>query len=226
MNMDTHDGLYLLCAKRDFCLQEIEKYIDEHKPSPERITYTATMLVERFAFEAQDFVYKYEREPMPHELTSERWGELFDLLIAKGLDPNLIIRDSDGAWYNIMDQLFHMRNGDISLPILKKLLEIGGNPNLLFDDETLFDRVDFDIVFGAVEQEDRVFYATWVTFWLLLIGYGGKLSNGRPPITMKNGYTYDVFRDYERFDFYFEVVDHEWFIHVFLKDGREEVGVL
>ena len=226
MDFDTNDGLYELCARTDICLKEIEEYIDEHALSPERITYIATMLVERFAFEEQDFMFQYERKPMPHKLVSTNFVELFNLFISKGLDPNLVISDREGSWYNIMDALFSVRNGEISLPILKKLLEIGGDPNLMLDDETLFDRVDFDIVFGAVEQEDREFYATWVMFWLMLLGYGGRLSNGHNPITMKDGYAYDVFKDYERFTFDFEVVNKEWFIHVYLKDSGEEVGFL
>ena len=226
MEIDIDDGLYWLCARTDADLKAIEEYIDTNEVSPERITRVATMLVERFAFEEQDFIMEHEREPMPHELIITGWVELFDLFISKGLDPNLIVRESERLRYNIMHELFYMRNGNISLPILKKLLEIGGDPNLMLDDETLFDGVDFDIVFGAVEQEDRGFYATWVMFWLLLLGYGGRLSNGTPPITMKNGYTYDVFKDYERFDFDFEVTDNDWFIHVYFKDSREEVGFL
>jgi hypothetical protein len=226
MEFDTNDGLFLLCARTDINLKEIEEYIDEHKLSPERITYVATSLVEKYAFEDRDFEWMNKREPMPHELVSTGWVELFDLFISKGLDPNLIFREGEGAWYNVMDAFFHVRNASIVLPILKKLLDIGGDPNLLFDDETFFDRVDFDIVFGAVEQEDREFYETWVFFWLLLLGYGGRLTNGHEPIEMKNCYTYDVFKDYERFDFDLEFVDHDWFLHVYLKDSGQEVGVL
>ena len=43
---------------------------------------------------------------------------------------------------------------------------------------------------------------------------------------MKNSYTCDVFKDYERLIFDFEVIDRDWFIHVYLKDTGEEVGFL
>ena len=154
MDFDINDGLYVLCARTDICLNEIEEYIDEHALSAERITYIAIMLVEMFSSEEQDFMLQHERNPMPYELVSRNFVELFNLFIAKGLDPNMIIRKGDSMWYNVMEELFYVRNRKISLPILKKLLEIGGDPNLMLDDETLFDRVDFDVVFGVVEQED------------------------------------------------------------------------
>ena len=226
MELKINDGLYALCARTDIYIPEIEEYIEMHKISPDEISYTATMLVERYQFEIQDFIWEHERKPLSHELVCSNWIELFDLFISKGLNPNLVISDREGSWYNIMDALFSVRNGEISLPILKKLLEIGGNPNLMIYDETLFDRVDFEIVFGAVEQEDREFYDIWVKFWFLLMGYGGRLSNGHDALKLKNGNSYEIFKNYERLSFNLEFTNEDWYMHIFLKDSGEEIAFL
>ena len=117
-------------------------------------------------------------------------------------------------------------NSAASLPIAEKLLKLGGDPNVMLDDETLFDRVDFDIVFGAVEQEDREKYSAWVKYWFLLMGYGGRCSNGIDAVNFVNGFTYDIFKEYKKLDFNIDFSQKEWVMHIFLRENGEEVAFL
>ena len=193
--------------------------------APKDITSVAIRLTEDYGFEFSDFKWLNDREPDSGELISSGFCELFELFISYGLDPNQIDYDENGTYFNVMEALFSYDNFDVSLPILKRLLEIGGNPNLRLEKyETLFEKVDFDIVFGAIEQENRERYEVWVKFWLLLFAYGGKFTVGAA-IQMKNGYTSDIFKEYDRISFRIDFVKPDWIMHMFDKQSGEEVAV-
>ena len=51
--------------------------------------------------------------------------------------------------------------------------------------ESMFRKIDFDIVFGNIEQDDRQYDNCLVHVWLFLTGY---------PLKMKNGDSHDIFR--------------------------------
>lgn len=94
--------------------------------------------------------------------------EVLSLLLDYGLDPNTIVGGE-----SLMYVLYYTDNGYMGADALALLLERGGKPELEADGETLYDSVDFDIIFGAIEQHDRFRYDMDVHFWLVLLGYGG-----------------------------------------------------
>ena len=215
--MDARHTLYALCADKRVRTKEIEEFFNQNTVSGEDVTYVATMLAERGCFEAERLADAFARE---------RWLNLFDLLILHGLNPNLIIRGEDGERYNLLHSLFDCACIDLVLPLYKKLLDHGADPNIRLDGEALFECVDFDVLFGAIEQEDARIYASWVKLWLLLLAYGGKTSSQIPPITMKNGFSPTIFKNYNDFSFRLSFSEQDWHLHVYAKKSGEEVAVL
>ena len=86
------------------------------------------------------------------------------LLLKHGLNPNMIYEDM-----NIMQQLRFIETKYVAADTLGILLENGGRYDLAFDGEILFDEIDFDVVFGAIEQENRGRYDSLVHCWLVLL---------------------------------------------------------
>lgn len=57
-----------------------------------------------------------------------------------------------------------------------------------------------------------------------MIGFGAK-KDDKVPITMVNGYSPEIFREFEKFDNRLEIVSKDWFLHIFYKESGEEVAV-
>lgn len=153
------------------------------------------------------------REPDPTELHSAYLFKILRLLLEYGLDPNLVI---DGE--NVMDQLTSIDCPFIAADAMRLLMEHGGNTNLMLGGETMFRNLDFNIVFGAIEQSDRRYYDCWVHLWFVLIGYGGRLPNNVSPVRMKNGASPEILRRHERFDWEIKAApetDDGWLMHIF-----------
>ena len=225
MLMSVREELFSLCNTTERNLGRIEKYISEHSMSTEDVTYVAAKIVGDCAFEKSDFEYENHRKPKSSELVSTDLDRLFEIFFAHGLNPNAVFEEGVGLCYNVMGGLFFFDNFSVALQILKRCLEFGGNPNLMIVGETLFERVDFDVFFGAIEQGNRKKYAMWVRFWLLLIAFGGRLENGNEPIKMKSGLSIEIFKDYDLFSFELDFSKDGCKIHIFSKDSGEEVAV-
>lgn len=76
----------------------------------------------------------------------------------------------------------------VSADTLRLLLENGGDPNLRIDMESAFEEADFEVWFGAVEQEVRWRYDAWVHTWMVLLAYGGEIPGKGPMV--------ETFREY------------------------------
>lgn len=110
--------------------------------------------------------------------------DVLRLLLRYGLEPN-------GAYAgcNIMDSMRFLDNELLAADALALLLEHGGKADMRIpgEEETLFQTMDFDVFFGAVEQYDRQQYAAIVHCWMVLLGYGAR--NGEEKM--------QVFREYD-----------------------------
>ena len=94
--------------------------------------------------------------------------DVVSMLLSYGVDPNIII-EADGQQYNLMHALFFVDNEYVAADTMALLLDHGGDPDLEADKEALFRMVDLDVVFGAVEQEIRWRYDSWVHLWMVLL---------------------------------------------------------
>ncbi len=98
---------------------------------------------------------------------------------------------------------------------------------ICYEPETLFESVTFDISEDHYTKEDVKF----VQCWLVLMGYGGCLKNGKIPVMMKNGYKIEIFRNFENFDYQIEPLPietpkwNDWKMHIFDTTTGCEVAV-
>lgn len=226
MNIQTIQKLFELCNKTDVDLKAVENFIISSNATGEEITRTAIKLADENSLEIINFEHFEERSPAPDELVSSNFIELFDLFICHGLLPNYIYSDERAAGYNIMEQIQFIDNGNIAPIVLRKLLEAGGNPNLVVENDTVFRNADFDVVFDAVNTDNTHMYDIEVKVWLVLMGYGGILADGRCPVEMKEGYSVEIFREFEKFHYKIEFENKDWTMYIFDKSTKEVVATL
>lgn len=161
--------------------------------------------------------------------------EIMELLLEFGFDPNAVF-DGDNAmfWLPLVD------NEYVGADTLNLLLEHGGNPNLIVDNESVFEALDFAVIFDAFNQEDRRKYDAAVHCWFVYLGHGAKTKKEELPVTvfensaMYRDYGWDKFKisdlkDHRNFDFcltYVEGRGEKWSMHIYDKRTRWEVARL
>ena len=199
--------------------------LEGEKPTSEQLAMTANQFMEIGCWrEVDEFVYAHGRQPEPAELHSTYIFSLMQLLLEYGLNPNLVI-DGD----NVMEWMGFVDFPYVSADTMRLFMEHGGDVDLIIAGDTMFRHIDFDIVFGAIEQEDRQYYDCQVHLWLVLIGYGGMLPENVCPLKMKNGKSPEIFRQHERFDWEIErtsAVEAGWIMHILDRETGEEVAEL
>ena len=175
-------------------LTAAEQLLQEVPFRAEEVTKTALAYADDCFLDSHDWAQEHGDPPIGCEipgLGSSGICDVLRLLLRFGLDPNRIM-DGD----NIMAQLFFVDNGYLAADALALLLGHGGDPDLFLPEEgeTLFSRFDFDVLFGAVEQECRWRYVSTVHCWMVLLGCSAQLEK-------RGGIR--LFREYdfrERFD--------------------------
>lgn len=206
-------------------LAGLRALLEGEKPTSEELANAAVQFMREACWqEISDFSRLYGRQPDTAELHSPHIFCFMQLLLEYGMNPNLVI---DGE--NVMDWLNHVDCPYVSADTMRLFMEHGGDVDLVLDGETMFRRIDFDIVFGAIEQEDRQYYDCLVHLWLVLIGYGGRISGNVCPLKMKDGKAPEIFRQHERFDWEIErtsAVEAGWIMHILDRKTGEEVAEL
>jgi hypothetical protein len=97
-------------------------------------------------------------------------------------------------------------------------LEHGGNPNLVVDGESVFSDYDFEVMFRINEGENVAYI---IKCWLVLMSFGGRFSDGSLPVNMAEGYTPDIFKNYEKFSWNIEYIEKrqdspdQWTMHIY-----------
>lgn len=151
--------------------------------------------------------------------------EVLKLLLRYGCDVNSVI-ESDGARYNIMSSVMWVTNGYAAADSMRLLLENGGNPNLIVDDESVYDELTFDIFFGAVEQESRWLYECWVHTWFVLLAFGGESGTCRcfKEYGKNDVFSLEKLKDHRSYDFCLSRGEDGPVVHVFDKNTFWEVA--
>ncbi len=176
-------------------------YLDAHQLSADEVTRVGNLYADKCFWDYDDYLYENLPDncalrdlPFPTGVTqgipSAYIYDVVDLLLQYGLDPNAVY-EVDGCTYNIMQLILYIDNEYVAADTMRLLLDHGGNPNLQTDIETVFERIDFDIWFGAVEQEARWRYDSWIHIWMVLLAYGGEVP-GKKPIV-------ETYREYENY---------------------------
>ncbi len=213
--MNKTEYLLELCHKPESNIAEIEQYLNESGFNPEETTHLLFRFLEEYA-------YHFEcPRPLPDDLIEPKLIEVFKVFSKYGLQPNLIINE-----LNIMQVIRHIYYGNTAPVLVRMLLEHGLDPNLEVDGETIFEELDFDIVFDVVELENKALFNIEFKVWLVMMGYGGTIQGGRCPVELKNGYEIEMFKRFENFDYEIEFLKKDWIMHIFNKESGEEVAIL
>ena len=218
--------------------EKLKRDLEAGMYSPEEISMATTEFVKSDCFlERRDAEYQenmtYGGRFVPH-LHSAYLYQLVELLLQYGLDPNAVF-DS----YNIMQSLQSVDNEYVGADTLRLLLEHGGDPFLEVDGESLFEDVDFGVMFDSVNQEDRSFYDSQVHIWFVYLGFGATLPNGKRPVdvlperdeelSVTGEFEIKKLRNHRNYTFGLSHVPNRgesWSLHIFDKRTMWEVARL
>ena len=147
-----------------------KQFLDETKLTPREITRVTLAYADECYCEVRDYACE-QRIPHPTtivpNLHSTYIYDIIKFLLQYSLEPNGIYEED-----NIMNALQYVDNEFLAADTLNLLLEHGGDYNLSIDGETLFEEIDFDVFFGAIEQYNRPYFAAIVHCWMVVIGHG------------------------------------------------------
>ena len=169
-------------------LKEAEEFLNSNDLTADDVTKVGINYADECYCDVCDWATE-RNVPHPEEfvpgLHSSYIVEVTKLLLRFGLKPNAVYGEEKD---NFMFLLQFIHNEYLAADTFALLFEYGGDPNAEMDGETIFEEVDFDVFFGAVEQENRQLYSSVVHCWLVMLAYGGKYQN-------KNVVT--VFKEYD-----------------------------
>jgi len=159
---------------------EIKAAIDNNM-SPEETTNTTLHFIDNVREEEwQDDIlneFPMSEFAFVESIHSSYLPELMRFLIENGLDLDL-----PGSSERGLRHLLYLENGYVAADTFRVLFENGFDINAEDDGETLFESIDFDIIFGRVEQFNRRRYDVWFHTWLVFVGYGAEPENGTSPV--------------------------------------------
>lgn len=217
------------------CLSEVPPDWEKAKSLLGKGNYTKTELAKialKFADECFDEEIVDEDDENDIYPVANRHSEyLYDvikLLLEFGLDPNAEI-DND----NILQSVKFIKNEYIAADTTKLLLEKGGDIALLVEGYNVFRDLDFDVIFDAVNQRDRRRYDSLVHVWLVWIGFGATIKDGKAPLEvfqdLRTGKPFDLSELKNHRNFTFGITNvpsngEDWTLHIFDKRTMWEVA--
>lgn len=224
--MDSVQILYDMCATTRVDLEKVEEYIKDHGITQREITEVAVELCFNFVDEIDCFLNSYGRAPLQSELVTQNFPDLIGIFMRHGLEQ-VLVRDNN--WHiSILKQMSWLDNPEVGPKTVKMLLDSGFDPNVMMEEQTLFEDVEMDVLADAtlfeIEDEDRFCFEKEFRFWTMLFANGGVYKGESSYITMKPGYSKDIFNDYMRYDYRKEIVDGERLLLIFDKESGEVVA--
>lgn len=220
---DACQSLIRLFAEIPPDREEIEDTFRQYIFSKEQLAEIAVALAQECFREYCDALDDKVPEVTLDHMNSNHLLESLQQLLNHGLDPNVCVgEDAD----NVMWDLQFVDTPNIGASAMRLLLENGADPNLKLppEEESVFDWLDFAVSY------DSYTYVYMVQCWLVLMAYGGCWEDGKIPLTMLNGNTMDIFKNFERYDYSIEMLPQEpgyfgcWIMHIFDKRTKEEVA--
>ena len=220
----------------DFDPASLRRELDSGKYDTEAVNAAAINYVDDcwtvFWDDAPDWDQYHPGDTIPR-LLSSHVAETIEILLDYGLDPNRIYKDErDGEVfeeYNIMDQLQCIYNGYQAADSLFLLLSHGGNPNLVVDRQPLISDPDFDLLYDTENRGDLLdaIYDAKLHYWMVLVGFGAILSNGKLPLEPVKGFDLSKLknhRDYYYGTIYSNRMKEGWDLCIFDRHTNWEVG--
>ena len=207
-------------------IEEIKRLLSMRKFTKDELSEMAISFTDNCFCEYLDVMNGHVPSVNIDNMCSSYVVEALRLLLEVGLDPNdNNMQDDENVMWNTM--WIDMPN--VAAKVMKLLLENGGNPNhfLPGERETLFEYIVFKVSYDEYTHE----YIHTVQCWLLLMAYGACWADGDIPLTMLNGNSVDIFKDFELYDFEIEYLPRKpgkygcWIMHIYNINTKEEVAV-
>lgn len=197
--------LYELLFTKDFNKDELIAQLDSGKFSVEDINLAAYKYVESChdaetdAYQQHLFDHLHFGELLPG-IESSHLVEAFQILLAYGFDPNKIMTYDDGGQTNIMEQLMFVYNGYQAADAADLILTHGGNPSLIIEDTSLIRNLNYELLFSMVGNEEfRYFSDAIAHYWMVYIGNGAKLEDGRESVDPVGNFDISNFRNHRQY---------------------------
>lgn len=221
--------LYDLLFTKEFSLERLKSELASGMFTPDDVSIAGYKYVDDCICDLMDENWQTPRRPRGKVLPgycSSHMLEALRCLLEYGLDPNALYGEGHDQ-SNIMSELRYVENGYLAADSLALLLEHGGNPNIKMNGGSFIRDVNTDLIFDLNNQMDRTRYDNLVHYWMVLIGYGARLEDGRESIDMCPGHDVSELKDHR--DFYYGAIhsdrseDHME-ICLFSKHTNWEVG--
>ena len=174
----------LSCIPPDF--EAAEKLFARYQPTEEEMMWLAVELTENAYEEAENRKFLYR---------------VMDFLLEQGLDPNTRYAPDTTEEENVMSALKFVYGTDEGARTMRLLLEHGGDPNLEMDCWTPFEWIDTDLSIDPLSAEEKDLCENFVQCLLVMQAYGGHFKDGAVPFVMRDGYSSEIFKEFEKFDF-------------------------
>ncbi len=169
----------------------------------EELSKIASDLIDECSFSEQ---YNYRddlKELVEDNTITGNIYKIMQYLFSKGYDPN-VLADSDTSC--AMNTIRYIDYPEGLAPRLMRLfMENGGDPNLVVEQETIFEEIDFAAGFDEYMSRSTVYC------WLVLMAYGGRLGKEKYlPLTMREGLDVSIFKRFEDYSYYKIVPEEKW----------------
>ena len=218
--------------EKELRLKELLMVLPPDFDSVENLLNQDAYTVENISKVGTDFVwecveewwgYWLDKDSVLHEgsatnLHSTYLCKVLSFLLQYGLDPNAIFEEE-----NIMNNLKYLNTGFVAADALVLLFEHGGNPNLVCDGCSIFEEIDFDVLFDASELSDYNRYAPLVHCWMVYLAFGATNPDGSLPVTVFRDFDIRKLKDHRQFYFGITKGDPWPDIHIFSKKDMWEV---
>lgn len=219
--------------------EDARSYLEVNQLSPDEVTRVANIYADKCFLDFDDYLFEtypdcdLSEMEIPTgtvpELHSAYIYDVVKLLLQFGLNPNAVYATQHGN-YNIMNLILYIDHGYLAADTMVLLLESGGDPNLVVELETIYECVLDDVRFGAIEQEIRWRYDSWIHLWMVLLAFGGKVRGRSAAIKIfreydsKNLFDIKKLKNHRDYCFGLSIENYECVIHLYNKNTFWEVA--
>ncbi len=221
--MKLFEEINVLFEKVPTDFDRIKKLFAQRKFTKEELSKIALKCVDNCFGEYHDACNPEYTDFTVDNMNSTYILDSISLLLELGLDPNIIVNDESLIWNTMW-----IDAPNIGASVMRLLLENEGDPNCFLpsEGETVFDYISFKVSYDEYPHE----YFHTVQCWLVLMAYGACWKNGEIPLTMLNGNSVEIFKNFELYDYTIETLPSElgkyscWIMHIYNVETNEEVA--
>jgi len=129
---------------------------------------------------------------------------------------------------NVLRSVQYFDDGDLAPRVLRNILSKSGTPNIIIDYIPFFEEVDSDFVmaiqmrsYSHKWQIDKAF-----SVWLVLVGFGGVMKEGKLPVTMCDNYSPEIFKEFEKFTYNITYIENDFDLQIIDKETNTVVATV